>query len=92
LVFCSNAARCEYQPPELYALEDTTIACTFAMLAATASGLSTCWIGAFNPDAVAKVVGAPAGQTPVAILPIGYAAERPARTPRRTIEDVVHRL
>lgn len=92
LIFCANPSRCQYQPPDLYALEDATIACTFAMLAATAAGLATCWIGAFNPEAVAAVIGAPPGQTPVAILPIGYAAERPSRTSRRELSDLVHRL
>lgn len=90
LVFCANRTRCQYEPPDLYALEDATIACTFAMLAATAVGLSTCWIGAFNPEAVAKVIGAPKDQTPVAILPIGYAAENPERTSRRELSDLVH--
>jgi nitroreductase len=92
LVFCANPARCQYQPPDLYALEDATIACTFAMLAATAVGLSTCWIGAFNPEAVADVIGAPKSQTPVAILPIAYPAETPERTPRRELADLITRV
>lgn len=92
LVFCANQSRCQYQPPDLYALEDATIACTFAMLAATAVGLSTCWIGAFTPEAVAAVIGAPKGQTPVAILPIGYAAEAPERTSRRELADLIIRV
>lgn len=89
LVFCANPSRCQYLPPDLYALEDATIACTFAMLAATAVGLSSCWIGAFNPQAVAAVIGAPEPQTPVAILPIGYAAETPERTSRRELAELV---
>jgi nitroreductase len=62
------------------------------MLAATAVGLSTCWIGAFDPDAVAAVVGSPKPQVPVAILPIGYAAEAPERTSRRELSDILHAL
>ncbi|HYG97654.1 MAG TPA: nitroreductase family protein [Terriglobales bacterium] len=89
LVFCADPSRCEYEPGDLYALEDATIACTFAMLAATAVGLSTCWIGAFKPESVAEVIGAPNGQTPVAILPIGYAAETPERTSRRQLSDLI---
>lgn len=89
LVFCANRSRCQYEPPDLYALEDAIIACTFAMLAATAAGLATCWVGAFNPEAVAAVLGAPKPHVPVAILPIGYAAEVPDRTTRRELSDIL---
>jgi len=92
LIFGMNPARCQYQPAELYAMQDTTIACTFAMLAAHALGLSTCWIGAFIPAKVAAAAGLPDGITPVAILPIGYPAEQPERTSRRELSDIVHSL
>jgi FMN reductase [NAD(P)H] len=90
LVFCMNPSRCQYSPPETFALEDTTIACTFAMLAATALGLSSCWIGAFDPRSVARVIECPAGVVPVAILPIAYPDEQPERTTRRELSDLVH--
>jgi nitroreductase len=90
LVFCMNPSRCQYAPPETYALEDATIACTFAMLAASALGLSTCWVGAFKAEAVAGVLQCPAGVVPIAILPIGYAGEEPERTPRRELDELVH--
>ncbi len=90
LVFCTHAGRCEYPSPETWALEDATIACTFAMLAATDLGLATCWVGAFSPDLATKVIGAPEGVTPMAILPIGYAGETPERTSRRALRELVH--
>ena len=90
LVFCMNPSRCEYAPPETYALEDAAIACTFAMLAATALGLSSCWVGAFKAEAVASVLECPAGVVPMAILPVGYAAEEPERTPRRELDELTH--
>lgn len=91
LAFCSHPARCQYGP-EPYPLEDTTIACTFAMLAVTALGLGAVWIGAFDPKKIAAVMNLPEGQIPVALLPIGYADETPERTPRRELADVVHTL
>ncbi|HET9698811.1 MAG TPA: nitroreductase family protein [Terriglobales bacterium] len=91
LVFCSHPARCQYGP-EPYPLEDTTIACTFAMLAVTAVGLGAVWIGAFDPNKVAQVMSLPDGQIPVAILPIGYADEVPERTTRRELRELVHEL
>jgi len=90
LVFCTNPARCEYATREVCALEDASIACTFAMMAATALGLSSCWVGAFRPDAVAGVLGCPAGIVPAAILTIAYPDEQPERTTRREIRDLVH--
>ena len=92
LVFCSHAARCEYPGAETYALEDTTIACTFAMLAVTELGLGAVWIGAFDPKKMADTLGLPAGQVPVALLPIGWASEMPERTTRRAVQDFVHEM
>ncbi len=96
LVFCAHPARStpkyEERGEQLYALQDATIACTFAMLAATASGLASVWVGAFDNDAVRQAIDAPEEIVPVAILPIGYAAEKPTATPRRTLDTLVHRV
>ena len=91
LAFCSHPARCEYGP-EPYPLEDTSIACTFAMLAVTALGLGSVWIGAFDPKKVATAMAVPAGQIPVSILAVGYPDEVPERTTRRELSDLVHEL
>jgi nitroreductase len=88
-MFCSHPSRCEYGP-DPYPLEDTTIACTFAMLAVTALGLGGVWIGAFDPKKMAAVMEVPEGQIPVAILALGYADESPERTSRRELTDIIH--
>jgi nitroreductase len=72
---------------ELYCVQDATIAATYAMLAASALGLSSTWVGAFEEEAAARAVGATRGKRPIVILPIGYAAESPGSTPRRPIRD-----
>lgn len=94
LVFVQNPRRSSIRYGQrgatLYSLQDATIACTFAHLAATALGLGSCWVGAFDDDAVAKVINAPREMRPVAILPIGYPAEQPWATPRRRLDDIVH--
>jgi nitroreductase len=96
LVFCTNAAQAAKKYGErgerLYALQDATIACTFAMLAIAELGLATVWVGAFREEAVWQALGSPAGLSPVAMLPIGYAGEEPAATSRRPLEKLVHRL
>jgi len=94
LVFCvdpsRNADRYGTRGERLYALQDATIACTYAMLAATDLGLATVWVGAFDDARVANVVGVTEPVHPVAILPIGYAAESPEPRPRRALAETVH--
>lgn len=96
LVFCTHAKRAELRygqrGVELYALQDATIACTFAMLAAAALGLATVWIGRFDEELVTTIAGLPLGLRPVAMLPIGYAAESPQATTRRPLHDLVHEV
>jgi len=95
LVFCAVAARAgRYgrRGAELYCVQDATTAVAYAQLAATAVGLATCWVGAFDDHAVVRAVNLPQGERPVAILPLGYAAESPPRTPRRSLADLVRKL
>jgi len=96
LVFCTHAALSESRYRErgagLYSLQDTTIACTYAMLALVDLGLASVWVGAFRDDTVWKAIGSPEGQKPVAILPIGYAGEKPQRTSRRDLTGLVHEV
>jgi nitroreductase len=94
LVFFANPERNVWRygsrGAELYCVQDATIACTYAHLTATALGLASCWVGAFDDDAVRRVVGAPSSWRPVAILPIGYPAEHPEPRARRSLRDTVH--
>ncbi len=94
LVFCAHAElavqRYGRRGTDLYCLQDATIACTFAMLAAAALGLSTVWVGAFDERRVREIICAPEAHRPVAMLPIGYAAETPRRTARRELKVLVH--
>lgn len=96
LVFCTHAAQSAKKYGErgerLYTLQDATIACTFAMLAIAALGLATVWVGAFQEEAAWRAIGSPAGLSPVAMLPIGYAGEEPEPVFRRSVEKLVHRL
>jgi nitroreductase len=94
LVFCTHPARTEGRYTErgtrLYTVQDATIACTFAMLAATDLGLGSVWVGTFDEKVVRMIIGAPEGQVPVAILPVGYPGEFPDQHPRRPLEELVH--
>lgn len=85
-----NRSRYGKRGEELYSLQDATIACTFAHLAAVALGLGSCWIGAFDDNAVRQVIGAPPTMRPVAILPIGFPKDTPEPRERRPLGDLVH--
>jgi nitroreductase len=76
----------------LYAVQDATIACAYAQLAAHDVGLSACWVGAFRTKDVQEIVGATGQEIPVALLPIGYAAETPFVTPRRALSDLMREV
>lgn len=95
LVFCANhllsASKYGKRGADLYAVQDATIGAAYAQLAATALGLATVWVGAFDPQAAANAIAAPEQVTPVAFIPVGYPAEEPRHTPRRQLDDLVHR-
>jgi nitroreductase len=93
LVFCADqvraSARYRDRGEQLYSVQDATVAAAYAQLAATALGLATCWVGAFDEAQVTRIMELPRGERPVAMLPIGYADEMPARTPRRELTEIV---
>ena len=60
------------------------------LLAVTALGLSSVWVGAFDEEAVHMIIGAAPGHRPIAMLPIGYPNEAPRFRRRRSLEDIVH--
>jgi nitroreductase len=96
LVFCADPARSTQRYTQrgksLYCIQDATIACAYAQLAATALGLASVWVGAFDDDAVRQAIGIGNRLRPIAILPIGYAAEEPAQRTRRARSDLVHHV
>ena len=68
---------------------DATIAMDHLVLAATALGLGTCWIAAFDPAAVRDVLGLPDDVEPIALTPLGYPDRDRAATDRRPLDELV---
>jgi len=93
LVFATDPARSAVKfgarGEQVYAMQDTCAAVCNAMLAAVELGLGTCWVDAVNEAAAGKAINLPANQRASIFLPIGYPAETPARTSRRTLADLV---
>lgn len=54
---------------------DASIVATHIMLAAQELGLGSCWVMYFDPAKMTELFNLPESIVPVAVLPIGYAAE-----------------
>jgi len=74
-----------------YADIDATIAMDHMILATSALGLGSCWVGAFDPDAAREILALEPGWEPIAFTPIGYPAESPDPRPRKALSDLVVR-
>jgi len=74
---------------ELYSIQDATIFASYLQLAATFFDLTSCWVGAFDEKAVRRILGLPTELRPIAIIPIGYPAEKPKRTPRKNLGEII---
>jgi len=68
---------------------DVAIAMDHLILAATAEGLGTCWIGAFDPTQVKRILHLPAGIEPIILTPLGYPAASPEPKSRKSFEEVI---
>ena len=72
-----------------YADVDATIAMDHLILAATAEGLGTCWIGAFKAERLRELLGLPHELEPLALTPLGYPAAEATSTPRKPLDELV---
>ncbi len=68
---------------------DCSIAASFMILAATAEGLATCWIGHFRQAQCKKLLGVPASAKIIAILPLGYPKDSPRPKTRRPLGEIM---
>lgn len=93
LVVCSKPAEAWTRADGKCAADiDASIVMDHLILAATAEGLGTCWIAAFNAVALVEDLGIPAELEPVVLTPLGYAAESPDARPRKPASEVIRRL
>ena len=94
IVVCADEKRAEERygakGKALYCLQDTTAAVQNILLTACALGLGTCWVGAFKEEQVRKLIRAPSGMRPVAMITVGYPDESPAARGRRPLSEIMH--
>ncbi|RKZ22514.1 nitroreductase [bacterium] len=70
---------------------DLAIALEHIVLEAVELGLGTCWIEAFYPDEVRKILGIPEDIDVSGILTVGYPAESPEPRERKSLEEIMCR-
>ena len=68
---------------------DLAIAVDHMTLLAVDEGLGTCWIGAFYQDEVRKILNIPEKYKVVALLPLGFPADKPGSKFRKPLEEMV---
>ena len=68
--------------------QDPMIAIEHMILAATALGYGTCWIGAFNENEVRKILKIPENLAVIALLPVGIPDESPPPRPRKPFKEI----
>ena len=77
-------------------VEDASIVATHMMLAATNTGVDSCWLNFFDPAAVAKAFDLPENEQVLMLLDLGFAAEGfaplPNHTSRTPLEETVKYL
>ncbi|MGZ7066746.1 MAG: nitroreductase family protein [Methanobacterium sp.] len=72
-----------------YADVDATIVMDHIILTATSLGLGTCWIGAFDAEAVKIILKLPDGVEPLVFTPIGYPADEKGEKKRKELSELV---
>ena len=63
----------------VYSIQDTASAVTLIILSANSLGLGSSWVRAFDEENIKDILGLPEDIRPVAIIPIGYAKEKPRK-------------
>lgn len=94
VVFCANLERVAHygqRGKELYCLQDVAAAVQNFSLFLHSKGLGSVWVGAFDEAKAAEALGTPPHVRPVAIVPVGYPAEKGIRRKRKANTELVHR-
>ena len=72
----------------LYAIQGCAAAAENMLIAATALGLGSCWVSAFNEEQMRQLLNYPEHLFTQVVIPLGYAEEEPDMPPKLRLEHV----
>ena len=90
LVLCADPTDSGSMSGKDYYMVDCGICMEHIVLAATAEGLGTCWVGYFPENPLKNLLGIPRDTRIVALSPLGYPAEAPEARPRQPLENMLY--
>ncbi|MDI6591931.1 MAG: nitroreductase family protein [Patescibacteria group bacterium] len=73
----------------LYSICDVSASIQNLLLVAKENNLGSCWIGAFDEKEVSEILNLPKNLRPIAIVPVGYPAEKPSVPPRISKKETI---
>jgi len=85
IVGCVDYKTAEYygeKGKNIFSICDVASSIQNLMLLAYSEGLGSVWVGAFDGEKVIEILNLPKNLLPIAIIPIGYPAEKPEAPPR----------
>lgn len=90
---CANpgesALRYGARGSDFYCLMDCAAAIENILLTCTSLDLGSCWVSAFDDEAVARVLKLPHELRPIALIPVGYPDESPGAPSRKEPSRIV---
>ncbi len=93
VVCCANLERIRHYQKRgetLYCLQDVAAAIENMMLYLHSKGVGSVWVGAFDEAKAIAALSLPKHARPVAIVPIGYPADKGVRRKRLPQDELVH--
>lgn len=73
-----------------FVLQDCSAAIQNILLTATSLGLGACWVGAFIENKIKQLLSIPDEVKVIAIVPIGYADEKPEMPPKIDLNSITY--
>jgi len=93
IVICgdlTNEKRFYKERAEEYLMQDCAVAAENLMLSATALKIRSCWVGAFDKNAVSRALKMPDNIVPYAIITLGYSDEKIKEKKRHGLDSVIY--
>jgi len=87
-IVCGDVEKDKTARAPMFACQGASMAAYVIELKAYELGLGSCWVGLFHEGPIRDILGVPFRICPMAVIPVGYAAEKPKMPKRHT--DYVH--